>query len=113
VVTSDDPNAAFWKDDAIEIVVDALTDRLDNNTDNSMDPVGGHCYVNFQGRFSAWDETRMRKPAKWATAVDWRYGATVTCSVPQGRGGGGSGSPLKKRLFEDPAAGNKLRNAIV
>src|SRR5688500_13635236 len=56
VVTSDDPNAAFWKDDSIEIVVDALLDRFDNNTDNSNDPVGGHSYVNFQGRFPAWDE---------------------------------------------------------
>src|ERR1051325_6427072 len=56
VLNSDDPNGSFWKDDAIEIVVDALNDRFDNNTDNSNDPYGGHNYVNFQGRFSAWDE---------------------------------------------------------
>src|SRR5688500_14709673 len=75
VVTSDDPNASFWKDDSIELVVDALLDRLDNNTDNSNDPVGGHSYVNFQGRFSAWDEAANAKGSQtWASAVNWTYG---------------------------------------
>ena len=75
VVTSDDPNASFWKDDSIEIVVDALLDRFDNNTDNSNDRVGGHSYVNYQGRFSAWDETNNVKVGQtWASAVDWTYG---------------------------------------
>ena len=35
VVTSDDPNTAFWRDDAIEIVTDVWNDNYDNNTDNS------------------------------------------------------------------------------
>ena len=30
VVNSDDPNASFWRDDAIEIVVSALDDRFDS-----------------------------------------------------------------------------------
>ncbi|PYI83531.1 MAG: hypothetical protein DME26_14860, partial [Verrucomicrobia bacterium] len=78
VVNSNDPNANFWKDDAIEIVVDALNDRYDNNTDTSKDLVGGHCYVNFQGRFSGWDDTLNQKGTQmtWATGVAWTYGQT-------------------------------------
>ncbi|MCI0533752.1 MAG: hypothetical protein L0Z50_00845 [Verrucomicrobiales bacterium] len=117
VVTSDDPNAAFWKDDAIEIVVDALNDRLDNNTDSSKDAFGGHNYVNFQGRFSAWDEAAnaVGGGSVWATGVDWTYGATgdVFGSGAASAGGWKMEVRLKKRMFEDPAAGNKLRNGYV
>jgi len=77
VVNSDDPNGSFWKDDAIEIVTDALADGFDNNTDSSKDPVGGHSYVNFQGRLSAWDENAGAKGSQgWANEVDWKYGAS-------------------------------------
>jgi hypothetical protein len=113
VVTSDDPNASFWKDDSIEIVVDALSDRFDNNTDNSKDPVGGHSYVNFEGRFSAWDETANAKAGEsWASAVDWTYGATgdVFGSGKAVAGGWQMEVRFKKRLFEDATAGNKLSN---
>ncbi|MBM3839383.1 MAG: hypothetical protein FJ398_15715 [Verrucomicrobia bacterium] len=113
VVTSDDPNTAFWKDDAIEIVVDALADRLDNNTDTSKDPIGGHSYVNFQGRFSAWDEAGSKIGATtWATAVDWKYGETgdVFGFGKSVAGGWQMEVRFKKRLFEDATAGNKLRN---
>ena len=117
VVTSDDPNASFWKDDSIEIVVDALLDRFDNNTDNSNDRVGGHSYVNYQGRFSAWDETNNVKVGQtWASAVDWTYGqngdvfGTGRVAVA---GGWQMEVRFKKRLFEDPAASNKLANGYV
>lgn len=113
IVNSDDPNASFWKDDSIEIIVDALTDRLDNNTDNSKDAIGGHCYVNFQGRFSAWDEAGAKiGSTTWATAVDWKYGENGDVfgagkAVP---GGWQMEVRFKKRLFEDAKAGNKLSN---
>ena len=113
VVNSDDPNNSFWKDDAIEIVVDALTDRFDNNTDISMDPVGGHNYVNFQGRFSAWDEDAGAIGSQtWATGVNWRYGANedVYGVGKQVAGGWQMEVRFGKRLFEDPTTGNKLRN---
>lgn len=113
VVTSDDPNAAFWKDDAIEIVVDALTDRFDNNTDTSKDPVGGHNYVNFQGRFSAWDEAGGKVgTTTWATGVDWKYGETgdVFGFGKSVAGGWQMEVRFKKRMFEDAKAGNKLKN---
>ena len=113
VVTSDDPNAAFWKDDAIEIVVDALADRLDNNTDNSKDSVGGHCYVNFEGRFSAWDEAGGKiGSTSWATGVDWKYGETgdVFGMGKAVAGGWQMEVRFKKRMFESPTAGNKLKN---
>ncbi len=113
VVTSDDPNSAFWKDDSIEIVVDALFDRFDNNTDNSKDPVGGHCYINFQGRFSAWDEASGTIAGEtWATGVPWKYGPNEDIhSVGKAVAGGWQLEVrLRKRLFEDAAAGNKLRD---
>jgi len=113
VVTSDDPNGSFWKDDAIEIVVDALSDRIDNNTDSSKDLVGGHSYVNFEGRFSAWDDaTATVTGTSWATGVDWTYGPTndVYGVGKPAAGGWGLEVRLKKRLFEDATAGNKLRN---
>src|SRR2546426_934927 len=113
VVNSDDTNSSFWKDDAIEIVVDALTDRLDNNTDNSKDPVGGHNYVNFQGRFSAWDETLGQiGTMTWATGVAWKYGANEDVfGVGKAVAGGWQMEVrFKKRMFEVATRGNKRRN---
>jgi len=116
VVNSDDPNASFWKDDAIEIVVDALDNRLDNNTDNAKDAFGGHSYVNFEGRFSAWDEAANAKAGEsWANGVDWKYGETgeVFGFGKTAAGGWKMEVRFKKSLFEDPAAGNKLRNGYI
>lgn len=113
VVNSDDPNGAFWKDDAIEIVVDALNDGFDNNTDNSKDRVGGHNYVNFEGRFSGWDDAANAKAGEsWASAIDWKYGASgdIFGSGKAADGGWQMEVRFKKNQFEDPAAGNKLRN---
>lgn len=113
VVTSDDPNGSFWKDDAIEIVVDALSDRLDNNTDSSKDPVGGHSYVNFAGKFSAWDDTASQiSGTSWATAVNWTYGTNgEVFGVGKAAAGGWQLEVrLKKTLFQDATAGNKLKN---
>lgn len=113
VVNSDDPNGSFWKDDSIEIVIDALGDRLDNNTDNSKDAYGGHCYVNFRGKFSAWDDAGGQiSGTSWSTGVPWKYGATedVYGVGKEVAGGWQLEVRFKKRLFEDPAAGNRLRN---
>ncbi|MCC6234873.1 MAG: hypothetical protein IT580_19680, partial [Verrucomicrobiales bacterium] len=113
VVNSDDPNGSFWKDDSIEMVVDALFDRLDNNTDSAKDAVGGHCYVNFQGKFSAWDDASGTVSAEtWATGVPWKYGpAEDIHGVGKALAGGwGLEVRFRKRLFEDAAAGNRLRN---
>jgi len=114
IVNSDDPPQAYWNDDAIEIVVDALVDRLDNNTDTSKDPVGGHCYVNYQGRFSAWDPTNnVPGPwSVWATAVNWKYGTSnevfgVGKTVSDGWQ---MEARFSKSLFQSPTAGNKLQN---
>lgn len=116
VVTSDDPNSQFWKDDSIEIVVDALSDRFDINTDNSKDPVGGHSYVNFQGRFSAWDEAANAKGGEsWASGVDWKYGESgeVFGFGKAVTGGWQMEVRFKKSLFQDPAASNKLANGYL
>lgn len=117
VVNSDDDNGSFWKDDAIEIVVDALNDRYDNNTDNSKDPVGGHCYVNFQGRFSGWDEAAGAKNASraWASEVEWTYGQTgeIFGFGKSVTGGWQMEVRFKKNLFESPTAGNKLANGYI
>lgn len=113
IVNSDDPPAAFWKDDAIEIVADALNDRIDNNTDSSNDKYGGHCYVNYLGKFSGWDETSNSIiDQRWASEVPWTYGVNGDIfgfgnAVP---GGWKMEIRFNKRLFQDPAAGNKLDN---
>lgn len=115
VVNSDDPNAAFWKDDSIEIIVDALNDNYDINTDTSMDLYGGHNYVNFEGRFSAWDEEFEEVAGTtWSTDVDWTWGETddadadITGFGQETEGGWTMETRFHKRLFEDPEAGNKL-----
>jgi len=117
VVTSDDPNKSFWLDDSIEIVVDALLDKFDNNTDSSKDPFGGHCYVNYQGRFSSWDEAAATiGNSTWSTGVDWKYGLSEDV-FGFGKAAAPSGwkmeARFKKRLFEDPGTGNKLRNGYI
>jgi len=113
VINSDNPNTAFWNDDAIEIVVDALNDRFDNNTDSSKDPVGGHNYVNYQGRFSAWNEATNEKASEtWASAVPWKYGPNddVFGVGKAVTGGWDMEVRFKKRMFEDATAKNKLVN---
>jgi hypothetical protein len=51
----------------------------------------------------------------WATAVDWKYGAAedVFGSGKAVAGGWKMETRFKKRLFEDPVTGNKLRNGYV
>ena len=115
VVTSDDPNAAFWRDDAIEIVIDALNDRYDNNTDNSQDTYGGHSYVNFEGRFSEWDDDAGDIASfRWSNDVNWTYGDGPTNDIygtgQQTSDGWAMEVRFDKRLFEDPDAGNKLQD---
>ena len=112
-INSDDTNAAFWKDDSIEIVVDALNDRYDNNTDNSNDLYGGHCYFNYEGRFSVWDEeAEVRGDGRWSTDVDFTYGEEGDVLGVGGAVDGGWQLEIRfhKRLFEDPEAGNKLQD---
>ncbi len=114
VVNSDNNNENFWQDDAIEIVVDALADRFDNNTDSSKDEYGGHNYLNYQGRFSGWDDVNDEKNTSrtWASAVGWRYGKTNEIfGFGKAVGGGWQmEARFHKSMFEDPAKGNKLRN---
>ncbi len=116
IVNSDDRPAEFWKDDSIEIVIDALNDRLDTNTDSSNDPYGGHCYVNYLGAFSRWDpDTGTINGSTWSSALDWKYGPAediygVGTNVV---GGWKMEVRFKKSLFEDPAVTNKLENGYV
>ena len=116
IVNSDDPNASFWKDDAIEIVVDALNDRIDNNTDNSNDKYGGHCYFNYLGKFSKWDDdTGTINGQTWSSAVEWTYGekGDVFGFGKAVAGGWKLEVRLNKRLFEDPSVTNKLEKGYV
>ena len=113
VVNSDDPNGSFWKDDAIEIVVDALNDRYDNNTDNSNDLYGGHIYINYEGRISVWDEAAgERTPGRWSTDVEFSYAedGDIWAQGDEVAGGWNLEVRFHKRLFEDPVEGNKLRD---
>lgn len=113
VLNSDDEPAALWKDDSIEIVVDALNDDYDNNTDNSMDRFGGHCYASFDGRFSEWDDGVLG--ARWSSEVEWEFGEDKDIYTKGSEVAGGWQLELRfaKRLFEDPDAGNKLVEGYV
>ena len=111
IVNSDDPNSAFWKDDSIEIIVDAFNDRYDINTDSSNDEYGGHNYVNYLGRFSRWDDATDEKiDGAWSTGVDWTYGedGDIFGIGDEVEGGWEMEVRFNKRLFESPDRGNKL-----
>ena len=116
VVNSDDPNNSFWKDDAIEIVVDALNNRTTDNTDSSKDAFGGHSYLNYQGRFSMWNDTDNTQTGQtWSSGVEWTYGPTgdIFGTGKAVTGGWKMEGRFKKTQFEDPKAGNKLSNGYI
>ena len=114
-VNSNDPNTAFWKDDAIEIIVDANNDRANVNTDNAdsvLNAYGGHNYVNYEGRFSRWDEDLEQPYRGWANDVDWIYGPEGQVFGVGGETATGWSMEVRfhKSQFEDPDSGNKLEN---
>ncbi len=75
VVRSNDEPESFWKDDAIELVMDPANLRYDYNTDARQNPYGGHCYVNYEGVFSEWiDGVGQHERLRWSADVDWQYG---------------------------------------
>lgn len=115
VVNSDDGNDAFWKDDAIEIVTDVFNDNYDNNTDNSMDPYGGHAYINYEGRFSGWDDVADAPGAgavRWSSEVEYVYGDGEDDDIfgfgQEVDGGWRMEVRFAKRIFESEEVGNKL-----
>jgi hypothetical protein len=112
VVNSDDPNGQFWRDDSIEIVTDVFFDRFDNNTDNSQDEYGGHSYLNYEGRFSRWNEdTGAIDGTTWANAVEWTYGESGDVFGKGGKidGGWQMEARFHKRMF-DPDGSDKLKS---
>ena len=116
VVVSDNDNLNLWKDDAIELVVDSLNNRYDNNTDSDHQDYGGHCYVSFDGRFSEWDDAGgFIARGRWSGAVNWSYGAAgeIFATGQEVDGGWQMEICLAKTLFEDPAAGNTLNDDYV
>jgi hypothetical protein len=77
VVRSNDLPPAFWKDDAVEIVLDPTNSPADTNTDAVLLPYGGHPYFNYLGVFSDWDEaTQAVNPNRdrWSQAIEWQFG---------------------------------------
>jgi hypothetical protein len=115
VVQSNDPNPSFWRDDAIEILVDANNDRVNVNTDVQTDPLnayGGHNYVNFEGRFSRWDEDNETQLPGWANDVVWNWGpeGEIYGVGEETTTGWHMEVKFHKSQFEDPATGNKLEN---
>ncbi len=115
VVNSNDPNPSFWKDDAIEIIVDANNDRVNFNTDEAahdLNAYGGHSYLNYEGRFSRWDEDLEEPLLGWADDVDWIYGSDgqVYGVGEETATGWSMEARFHKSQFEDPNSGNKLEN---
>ncbi len=112
IVNIDQPPATAWRDDAIEIVIDAMNDDYDVNTDNSQDEYGGHIYATYEGGFSEWDDA-AQAPAtglRFSSVVDWKLGEDQDVFVVGKEEAPGWKLELKmsKRLFENPEVGNKL-----
>lgn len=112
-VRSNDPNPQFWKDDAIEIIIDANNDRANVNTDQSAEffnDYGGHSYVNYEGRFSRWDEAAEEPIIGWANAVDWTYAENGQVWGVGGETPTGWSMEAKfhKSQFEDPNGGGAI-----
>ncbi|HOJ59288.1 MAG TPA: sugar-binding protein [bacterium] len=77
IVNSDDPNNAFWKDDAIELIFDVENWKFDQNYDSNPPDYGGHPYMNWEGRFSDWDDTANARGTRTTYSPanpDWTYG---------------------------------------
>ena len=112
-VVSNDTNAQFWKDDAIEIIVDANNDRANVNTDQAnefFNDYGGHNYVNYEGRFSRWDDSIDERLDGWANADDWEWGPEeeIYGVGDETATGWSMETKFHKSQFEDPDTGNKL-----
>lgn len=82
VIRSNDPPASFWKDDAIEVVMDPSNTRFDFNTDQVNNLYGGHSYFNWEGLISAFDYDNgiplnvgsAEAPTfRWGGASEWIY----------------------------------------
>lgn len=112
-VFSDNLNQEFWKDDAIEIIIDANNDRANVNTDQATEffnDYGGHNYVNYEGRFSRWDDDLEERYDGWANADDWEwgpdqeiYGVGMATDI-----GWSMETRFHKSQFEDPNGGGKI-----
>ncbi len=112
VVRSNDENAAFWKDDAVEIVFGPENNRYDINTDGSTNLVGGHVYFNWEGRFSEWDEASSlpRDAVRFAAGLDWAYGedAEVYGVGIETETGWALETRIHKMCFEDEDLGTSM-----
>ena len=115
-VLNQDDDTALWKDDSVEMIVDALNDRYDINTDASNDPYGGHNYVSYNGKFSDWNHAdNERLNMRWTSAIEWTYAedGEVWSVGSEVDGGWQLDVRFAKSLFEDPEAGNKLEDGYV
>ncbi len=124
VVNSDDPNDAFWKDDAIELIFDARNAKLDQNFDNDTPAFGGHPYVNFEGRFSEWDDENDTFNARNSFSIGepdadgnftnkpWAYGEDAEIYGVGGEIAGGWSMEVRfaKSSMVDPESGIVLDN---
>ncbi len=113
VVRSNDPNPQFWKDDAIEILIDPLKTGYDYNYDSFIPDYGGHIYFNYEGRFSNWDDAAdaPQTQIRWSKAVDWYYGENeIIYGFGEEKSGGWTvEARYGKANFEDPDGIFKLQ----
>ncbi|MBN2327117.1 MAG: hypothetical protein JXR73_08170 [Candidatus Omnitrophica bacterium] len=106
VVRSNDPPGSFWKDDAMEIMVDPLNTRYDVNYDSTENFFGGHSYFNYQGLFSEWENDARRDAVRWSSLADWEYGEDkqVFGFGQETEGGYVTEVKMHKVMFVDPIA---------
>lgn len=105
VLRSNDPNVQFWKDDAVEVIFGNNPNGYDYNTDAVPQEYGGHAYLNYLGRFSAWlDDIGPADLTRFSIATDWEYSETgdVWGFGQETPGGWTMESRFHKRIIEDP-----------
>lgn len=114
IVNIDQTPDISWRDDAIEVIIDAFNDDYDVNTDSSQDEYGGHLYATYDGGFSEWvaETQSILDRYRFSSAVDWAYGEDKDVFVAGKEVAPGWTLEMKlaKRLFESPEVGNKLDN---
>lgn len=117
VVNVDNDHSQFWKDDSIELIIDALNNRYDEGPGGEGN-IGGQTYVTFDGQVSAWDAengvSNGGGPSLFPhTPWEWGEEGDIFSAGAEVEGGWQNELRIRKSLMEDEEAGNKLVEGYV
>lgn len=117
VVNVDNDHSQFWKDDSIELIIDALNNRYDEGPGGEGN-IGGQTYVTFDGQVSAWDSEAGASNGGGPnlfphTQWEWGEEGDIFSAGQEVEGGWQNELRIRKSLMEDEEAGNKLVEGYV